>query len=349
MNNAVIPSAFTNWLRVNLFADKASILITLLFCVASAYCLPAVLDWLLFKAVFRADAEACRVAQGACWGVVTEKYRVILFGRYPYQEQWRPMLVVGILLLSIIVSCRRFADYSRLALAWLLVMLFCFVLLRGGFAGLALVESSRWGGLPLTLLLTIGSIAGAFPLAILLAFGRSSQLPVIRALSTLYIELIRSIPLVSMLFLAAFIFPLLLPSRYSMDVFIRVLLGITFFLAAYLAEVLRGGLQSIPAGQLEAAASLGLRPWQVRWHIILPQALRATLPSLINSFISIFKETSLVTVVGLYELTGALTLSLSGDPNWRPFYLEGYLFIAAIYWCGCFALSRHSQQWLNKT
>ena len=339
MNMAAFPIA--RWLRANLFADKTSMLISLLLFSGVCYCLPTMLDWLLLKAVFRADALACRSAQGACWGVVAEKYRLILFGRYPFQEQWRPLLVTGLLLLALVHSCRRFAA-SSLA-GWLLVLLFCFALLRGGFAGLTLVETSRWGGLPLMLLLSITSIAGAFPLAIMLAFGRSSKLPIIRVLSVLYIELIRSIPLVSMLFLAAFIFPLFLPSGFSIDVFVRVLLGITFFSAAYLAEVLRGGLQAIPRGQLEAGASLGLNSWQIRWHIILPLALRATLPSLMNSFISIYKETSLVTVVGLYELTGALALSLSGDPNWRPFYLEGYIFIAAIYWCGCFALSRYSQ------
>jgi len=333
------------WLRENLFANWGSSLATLLILALALIWLPALFDWAALHAIFRADHEACRALDhgGACWGVIAEKFRPILFGRYPYEEQWRPLLVTLALVAMLVASC-RYAQYGRrLLLAWAFSLALV-VWLMGGGGGLAPVETARWGGLPLTLLLSIGGMAGACPLAVLLALGRRSRLPAVRSLCALYIELIRGIPLVSVLFLAAFLFPLFLPKGFSVDVLLRVLVGLMLFAAAYLAEVIRGGLQAIPRGQLEAAAALGLSYWPTQRRIVLPQALRATLPSLMNSFISTFKETSLVTVVSLYELTGALSLALSGDPEWRQFYLEGYLFIAAIYWCGCFALSRYSRR-----
>jgi len=333
------------WLRKNLFAGWGSTLATFIIAGLALYWLPLLLDWAVFKAVWRADHEACRALAhgGACWGVIAEKFRPILFGRYPYEEQWRPLLATLLLVGMLVASCRYAQRGRRLLLAWTLALALVFWLMGGGFA-LNAVETARWGGLPLTLLLSIGGMASAFPLAVLLALGRRSTLPAVRKLCAIYIELIRGIPLVSVLFLAAFLFPLFLPRGLSVDVLLRVLAGLSLFAAAYLAEVIRGGLQAIPKGQLEAAAALGLNYWQTQRRVVLPQALRATLPSLMNSFISTFKETSLVTVVSLYELTGALSLALSGDPNWRQFYLEGYLFIAAIYWCGCFALSRYSQR-----
>ncbi len=316
------------------------------------YWLPTLIDWAVFKAVFvagHAGSEACRLTahsehSGACWAMIGEKYRVILFGRYPYTEQWRPLLSMLALVALLVVSARTTRHAPRLLLAWGLTLVGVFTLMSGGVLGLTPVETARWGGLPLTLLLTLGGVVGACPLAILLALGRHSNLPVIRNLCAIYIELVRGIPLVSVLFLAAFLFPLFLPQAWQIDVLLRVFTGLTLFAAAYLAEVLRGGLQAIPRGQREAAAALGLSYWQTQSRIVLPQAVRATLPALMNNCIGIFKESSLVTVVGLYELTGALSLALSGDPDWRAFYLEGYLFIAAIYWCGCFALSRYSQR-----
>lgn len=348
------PTAHTStiaWLQRELFASWGNTVTTLLILTLALYCLPALLDWAVLKAVFvagNAGSEACRPIDtshsGACWAMIGEKYRIILFGRYPYAEQWRPALSTLALVVLFIVSTRTRRYGLRLLLAWGIALIAILILMSGGVFGLMPVETTRWGGLPLTLLLTLGGITGAFPLAVLLALGRQSQLPIVSKLCALYIELVRGIPLVSVLFLAAFLFPLLLPQGWHIDTLLRVFAGLTLFAAAYMAEVIRGGLQAVPHGQREAAAAVGLNYWQTQQQIVLPQALRATLPALINNCIGIFKESALVTVVGLYELTGALSLALSGDPDWRPFYLEGYLFIATIYWCGCFAISRYSRR-----
>jgi general L-amino acid transport system permease protein len=207
---------------------------------------------------------------------------------------------------------------------------------------LTTVETSRWGGFPLTLALSVVSLAVAFPLAILVALGRTSKLPAIRAVCVLYVELIRGVPLISVLFMASFMFPLFMPHGVSIDVLLRVLVGMTLFAAAYLAEVVRAGLQALPKGQVEAAQALGLTYWQTTRKIVLPQALRLVVPAIVNSFIGTFKDTSLVTIVSLYDLTGALQLAL-GDADWRKFFLEGQLFVAAVYFVCCFALSRYSR------
>jgi general L-amino acid transport system permease protein len=224
----------------------------------------------------------------------------------------------------------------------MLVLALCFLLMRGGVWGLTPVETERWGGFPLTLALSVVSLAVAFPLAILVALGRSSKLPAIRAVCVMYVELIRGVPLISVLFMASFMFPLFMPQGTTIDTLLRVLVGMTLFAAAYLAEVVRGGLQALPKGQVEAAQALGLTYWQTTRKIVLPQALRLVVPAIVNSFISTFKDTSLVTIVSLYDLTGALQLAL-GDADWRKFFLEGQLFVAAVYFVCCFALSRYSR------
>jgi general L-amino acid transport system permease protein len=273
--------------------------------------------------------------------VVAEKYRLIIFGRYPFEEQWRPMVATLLMMALLIASCTRAFWRPWLALAWAVVLVLFFWLMLGGF-GLSRVETDRWGGLPLTILLSTLSIAMAFPLALLVALGRRSELPAIRTVCTLYVELIRGVPLISVLFMASFMFPLFMPQGTKIDVLIRVLAGITLFAAAYLAEVIRGGLQAIPKGQVEAAASLGLSYWQTQRKVVLPQALAMVVPGIMNNFIAIFKDTSLVTIVSLYELTGALGLALNSDADWRPYKIEGYVFIALIYFAFCFAMSRYS-------
>ncbi|WP_232540259.1 amino acid ABC transporter permease [Azohydromonas aeria] len=317
---------------------------TLAILALLAWGLPRLLDWALWQAVWAPDVDACQAARGhgACWGVVAEKHRLILFGRYPFKEQWRPAAALA---LWIALGAWSLARAGRpgggrvLPWAWIAGLLGGVLLLRGGFAGLPFVPTEQWGGLPLTLLLALVAIGLAFPLAIALALARRSGPPLLRGLSTLYIELIRGVPLVSVLFMASFIFPLLLPPGSNPDVLLRVLAGLALFAAAYLAEAVRAGLQAVPLAQAQAARSLGLTAWQVQRLVLLPQALRAALPALLNSFISTFKDSSLVTIVSLYELTGALGLALSGDPVWRPFKVEGYLFITAIYFIGCAAMS----------
>ncbi|MBN8475788.1 amino acid ABC transporter permease [Sulfuritalea sp.] len=334
-----------DWLRRNLFSDAFSAATTVALVVAALCWLPDLIDWLLLQAVFRADAVACQAANhaGACWGVVAEKYRIILFGRYPHQEQWRPLLATVLLLVVIVASGRGLLPLRAMLLAWAVTLPVFFILMGGDRFGLQPVGSDQWGGFPLTLLLATLGMLLAFPLAILVALGRFSSLPLLRGLCRSYVELVRGVPLISVLFLASFLFPLLLPPGISIDVLLRVLFGIVLFAAAYLSETIRGGLLAIPAGQHDAAAALGLGRWQAMRWIILPQALRAVVPSMMNSAVSIFKDTSLVTIVSLYELTGSLSLALAGDPEWRSFHLEGYLFIALIYWIGCHAMSRFSR------
>jgi general L-amino acid transport system permease protein len=316
--------------------------------VLLALLLPPLWRWGVWHAIPGADNEACRAAHGigACWGVVAEKGRLILFGRYPFEEQWRPLVACTLLVLLLVGSCLRRFWRPALVLAWVAVFAAFFVLMRGGMAGLTRVETAEWGGLPLTLLLSTVSLVVAFPLSVLVALGRQSRLPAIRTLCVLYVELIRGVPLISVLFMASFILPLFMPQGNTIDVLVRVLIGMTLFTAAYLAEVVRGGLQALPKGQVEAAQALGLSYWQIQRKIVLPQALRMVVPAIVNTFIGAFKDTSLVTIVSLYDLTGAVQLAL-GDADWRKFFLEGQLFVAGIYFVACFAMSRYSR-WLEQ-
>ena len=343
------PPSPLKWLRRNFFADLPSTLTSLVLGSVVLVLLAHAFEWAVLHAVFRPDVELCRALDhgGACWGMIAEKYRIILFGRYPYEAQWRPLLAT-LLLLSLLGLSSLPTCWKRwLPPLWLVGLTAILALMKGGMGGLETVDTDLWGGLPLTLLLTIAGIGGAFPLAVLIALGRHSSLRVIRTLLAWYVELVRGMPLIPVLFLASFLFPLLLPKGITFDVLVRVLAAIMLFAAAYLSEAIRGGIESIPAGQQEAGLALGLTSWQALRLIVLPQALRAVVPSVMNSAIGLFKETSLVTVIGLFDLTGALSLALAGDAQWRPFHLEGYLFIGALYWVGCFGLSRYSL-WIER-
>ncbi|WP_418318660.1 amino acid ABC transporter permease [Piscinibacter sakaiensis] len=337
------------WIRDNLLGDWISILTTVAIIGLIAWFVPQIINWGMLRAVFEPDADTCQAARGigACWGVVAEKYRIIIFGRYPYDEQWRPLLATVLLLGLLIASCIRVFWKPWLALLWVVVVGAFLVLMGGGFFGLSRVTTDQWGGLPLTIMLAALGIVLAFPLSVLVALGRRSDLPAIRTVCIVYVELIRGVPLISVLFMASFLFPLFMPIGKSPDVLIRVLIGITLFAAAYLAETVRGGLQAIPKGQIEAAQSIGLTYWQTQRKIVLPQALAMVVPGIMNIFIGIFKDTSLVTIVSLYELTGALSLALNSDADWRPFKIEGYLFITLIYFIFCFSMSRYSL-WIER-
>lgn len=337
------------WIRANLFADWKSALTTAIIIVLAAMYLPAFINWALVQAVFATDADACQAARGtgACWGAIAEKYRLVIFGRYPFAEQWRPLVATTLMLGLLVASCTRPLWNKWLVVLWVVVLATFFVLMRGGWFNLTEVPTDQWGGLPLTIMLAALSIVFAFPLAVLVALGRRSDLPAIRTFCTLYVELIRGVPLISVLFMASFMFPLFMPQGLTIDVLLRVLVGITLFAAAYMAEVIRGGLQAIPKGQVEAAQSLGMSYWQTQGKIVLPQALAMVVPGIMNNFISIFKDTSLVTIVSLYELTGSTGLAFNSDADWRPFKIEAYLFITAIYFVFCFAMSRYSL-WIEK-
>ncbi len=332
------------WLKANLFSGWGNTLVTLVLLAVAASALLSALDWALLKAVFGSQLEACNNARGigACWGVITEKGRFIVMGRYPDTEHWRPVIATALMLTVVGMSCMPRFWNAILVPLWAIMLVVYFILMKGGMLGLTEVPTDQWGGLPLTVMLTVIGMTLAFPLSILVALGRRSTMPAIRTLCTLYVELIRGVPLITVLFMASFMLPLFMPEGIKIDVLIRVVVGITLFAAAYMAEVVRGGLQALPKGQTEAAATLGLTYWQTQRKIVLPQALATVVPSLMNTFIGMFKDTSLVTIVSLYELTGALGLALNSDADWRPFKLEAYLFITLIYFIFCFAMSRYS-------
>ena len=340
------------WLRNNLFSSWSNSLLTIAILWVLWELIPPIVSWVvidatLFSAVGSDNpAAVCRAGEGACWAFIHEWYRFILFGRFPYDEHWRPALSIVITIGLILVSCDRRFWNRRLLYFWGAGIPIVAVLMAGGVFGLTPVPTVNWGGLPLTLGLSVVGMVCAFILGIFLALGRRSNLPVIRVICIGYIELIRGVPLITVLFMASLMFPMFLPTGVTIDALLRAQIGIILFAAAYLAEVVRGGLQAIPRGQYEAADSLGLSYWQKTWLIILPQALRISIPPLVNTFIGFFKDTSLVTIIGLLDLLGAAKQSLT-NPDWRGFYQESYLFISVIYFVFCYSMSKYSQ-WLEK-
>jgi general L-amino acid transport system permease protein len=334
------------WLRENLFGSVFNTILTLLALYLLAATIPGLIRWAFLDAVWSApNGQACHAASdgeaGACWAFVGEKLRFILFGRFPYQQQWRPLLVIGIFVALILASCDRRLWGRRLVLLWLVGLAAVAVLMWGGVAGLPYVDTLLWSGLPLTLILATVGMALAFPLGVLLALGRRSELPAVRAVCIAYIELIRGVPLITVLFMASVMLPLFLPTGVTIDKLLRAQVAFILFAAAYLAEVVRGGLQAIPKGQIEAADALGLGYWQRTRLIVLPQALSLVIPPLVNTFIGTFKDTSLVIIIGLFDLLGTVNASLS-DPDWQGFSAEAYIFTAAIYFGFCFFMSRYS-------
>ena len=298
-------------------------------------------DWALLRAVWQPDPQACRAASGACWGFIVEKHRLIAFGTYPFEQHWRPALSSALLIALWVLT----AAVRRwwLVPAWIAGLLLIAVLMWGGVLGLPYVENERWGGLILTLLLTTFGLAFAFPLSILLALGRRSDLPVVRALCVAYIEMIRGVPLVSVLFMASVMLPLFLPAGTSVDKLLRAQVALILFAAAYLAEVVRGGLQAIPRHQYDSADALGLSYFQKTFLVVLPQALRIAVPPLVSTCIGFFKDTSLVLIIGLFDLLSTIKVSLT-DPAWTGFGLEAYLFAAGVYFIFCYSMSLYSRR-----
>jgi general L-amino acid transport system permease protein len=332
------------WLRANLFRSPANAIATALIVWLAVMILPALVDWLAFDAVIEApDRRACLAAGGgACWAFIADKHRLILFGLYPYDEQWRPLIVVMLFIALILVSANRRFWTAWLAPIWLVGLAVIAILMWGGPFGLSYVPTERWGGLPLTLILAFFAIAVGFPLAVLLALGRRSTMPVIRVLCATYIELVRGVPLVSLLFMASVMLPLLLPEGLTIDKLLRAQIALIMYTAAYLAEVVRGGLQALPKGQYEAADALGLSYWKKMGLIILPQALRLVIPPLVNTFIGFFKDTSLVLIIGIFDFLNTANQALV-DPNWAGYPGEVYLFAAFVYFCFCYSMSRYSK------
>src|SRR5262249_31880823 len=309
------------WLRANLFSSITSSIITLLLLALLVKIAIGFVQWGILDAVWSVpgnDTAACRAARGlgACWAVIPEKYRFILFGTYPFAEQWRPAIATLIFIALFYVSCLRSFWRRELVLicaaAWSLIGF----LMWGGALGLSFVSQERWGGLPVTLILATFGLAFGFPLGILVALGRRSKLPAIHTVCVLYVELIRGVPLISLLFIASVMFPLFMPDGVNIDKLLRAQIAFVLFAGAYLAEVVRGGLQAVPRGQHDAADALGLSYWKKQLLVILPQAIRHVIPPLVNTFIAFFKDTSLVLIIGIFDLlTTAKTAII--DPAWQ--------------------------------
>jgi general L-amino acid transport system permease protein len=347
------------WAGRNLFSSKISGATTIIMIAALSWLGYRFLDWAVFRAVWSlpgstiSETQACRIeTAGACWALIREKYRFILFGLYPYDEQWRPTICIGAFIALYIASADRRLWGWKIALIWVAGLSVVFILMRGGLFGLRPVSEDLWGGLPVTLMLATFGIALAFPLAILVALGRNSEMnPTVRTICSLYVEVIRGIPLISVLFMASVMFPLFLPEGLTVSKLLRAQLGIVIFVAAYLSETIRGGLQAVPAGQYEAAKSLGLGYWRMITFIIMPQALTIVLPPIVSLCIAFFKHTSLVMIIGIFDLLNAAKRSI-GEPAWQGFGAEAYIFVGAIYFAFCFAMSRYGlrlEQRLRRT
>jgi general L-amino acid transport system permease protein len=331
------------WLRSNLFNSIPNTLLTLFALYLVVKLVPPFFLWLVVDSKWNAaNGKECREAAGACWAFLREWYRFILFGRFPYDQQWRPLLVIFIFISMFLASCDRRLWGGRLIAIWTVGAVAVVTLMFGGVLGMPYVPTDLWNGLPLTLILAVFGMLFAFPLAILLALGRRSRMPAVHSLSVAYIELIRGVPLITILFMASVMLPLFLPSGTTIDKLLRAQIAIILFAAAYLAEIIRGGLQAIPKGQSEAADALGLSYGRKMWLVILPQALTMVIPPLVNTFIGTFKDTSLVIIIGLFDLLNTATNALN-DANWRGFYWEAYLFVGLIYWGFCFFMSKYSQ------
>ncbi|MGI9479577.1 MAG: amino acid ABC transporter permease [Hyphomicrobiaceae bacterium] len=330
------------WAQQNLFGTIWNTLTTVVIVVLLALIVPPLFDWAFAQAVWVADNATCRAASGACWGFVSEKHRFIFFGTYPFDEQWRPFIMMGILLVLVILTLNTDMWGRWLWISWLVGLPVMFILMQGGVLGLTFVSTAKWGGLPLTLILSVFGIVASFPLAVALALGRQSDLPVIRMICVGFIELIRGVPLITLLFMASLMINLFLPEGMTFDKLLRAQIAIIIFSAAYLAEVIRGGLQALPKGQGEAADALGLSYWYKMGFIILPQALKIVIPPMINTFIGLFKDTTLVSIIGLYDFLGAVRTAAQ-DTEWRVFFIEGLIFAALVYFVFCFAMASYGR------
>lgn len=349
-------SGLSLWMRKNLFATPADSVLTVIILLVLAWLMPPMIRWLLIDAVWLgADRTACATIEqggiqpngwsGACWAMIIQKFQYFMFGTYNAEERWRPLLVFGVfvaLLTPLLIPKIGYKGWNALALFGLFPV-FSFVMLLGGVFGLPYIETAEWGGLMVTLVLSFVSISVSLPVGILLALGRRSELPIIRWFCVGFIEFIRGVPLITVLFMASIMLPLFMPEGFTVDKFLRALVGVSIFASAYMAEVIRGGLQAVPKGQSEGADSLGLGYWQKMALIIMPQALKLVIPSIVNTFISLFKDTSLVLIISMFDLLGAVRASFT-DANWispvTP--MTGLIFAGLIFWIFCFGMSRYS-------
>ena len=335
------------WLRANLFSSTTNTVLTILGAVFLYWAIPPIVRWAFVDAVWTGDdREACIApGAGACWAFVKAKFAQFTYGRYPIEERWRVDLVGILLIVGLVPMAIPQVPFKRENALYLLILfpILAYTLLLGGFLGLSHVETPLWGGLLITLVVAIVGMVVSLPLGVVLALGRRSRLPVIRFCSIVFIEFWRGVPLITVLYFASYMLPLFLPTGLSFDGLLRVLVGVTLFAAAYMAEVVRGGLQAIPKGQYEGAMALGLGYWQSMGLIVLPQALTLVIPGIVNTFIGLFKDTTLVLIVAIFDFLGQLRAAFT-DPNWAsPVTLyTGFAFAGMVYFVFCYGMSRYS-------
>ncbi len=345
----VRTSGFFGWMRSHLFNSVGNTILTIVSLWFIYIALSGVVNFVFIKAIWQGTSGAdCRVeGAGACWPYVSNRLEFFIYGFYPDSEYWRPDLAffMGAILLFLLATPR---IPGKMIWGFLFLIVYPFVtfllLHGGGFTGLQEIPTGKWGGLMLTLVVAVTGIVASFPLGVLLALGRRSKMPLVRSVCVVFIELWRGVPLITVLFMASVMLPLFLPEGTNFDKLVRALVGVTLFTAAYTAEVVRGGLQAIEKGQFEAADSLGLNYFQATLLIILPQALKLVIPGIVNNSISLFKDTTLVSIVGLIDLLGAVKAGTSTSTWSAPTIpVTGYVFAAGIFWIFTFSMSRYSQ------
>jgi general L-amino acid transport system permease protein len=331
------------WMRANLFSNWLNTLLTLFALYLVWLVVPPLLSWVIFDANWVGTTRQDCTKAGACWVFIEQRFGQFMYGYYPADLRWRVDLTV---ILAIVGAAPLFIrTIPRKAIygfSFLVIFpIVAFFLLHGGIFGLTEVATSQWGGLMLTLVIATVGIAGALPLGVVLALGRRSNMPAIRVVCVTFIEFWRGVPLITVLFMSSVMLPLFLPEGMSFDKLLRALIGVILFQSAYVAEVVRGGLQAIPKGQYEAAAAMGLGYWRSMGLVILPQALKLVIPGIVNTIIALFKDTSLVIIIGLFDLLNSVKQA-GADPKWLGMATEGYVFAAAVFWIFCFSMSRYS-------
>jgi general L-amino acid transport system permease protein len=331
------------WARANLFNNWFNSILTLVTLYILGKVVPAFIRWAFVDSLWYSSSQACKGTTGACWSIIPANIRFIIFGFFPYESQWRPLLAMILLVALLFYSRNRKHWKKSLAYAWIVGLFTMGLLMKGGILGLASIESTQWGGLPLTLLLSVFGLAAAYPLGVVLALGRQSRMPAVKTLCIIYIEMIRGVPLITLLFMSSIVFPLFLPEGVTVNVILRAQAAIIMFTAAYIAEVVRGGLQGMAKGQYEAAESLGLNYYQTMRLVILPQALKIVIPPTVSQLISALKDTSLVVIIALYDLLKT-TQSVLSNPSWTAHSSEVYIFVALIYFGCCYFMSSYSRR-----
>jgi len=333
----------TDTLRKDYFGSVTNGTISLVYLVLLAWIAWYVFDWVVLSATWSLEggAAACNEVTGACWSVILARWRLILFGLYPYEEQWRSGIACAVVVVMVVLSCvPAFWTGRRISALWIVGFGAFYILMRGGVFGLTPITEEQWGGLSLTVFIFIATALLGMPMALVLALMRRSDLFWISRITGVFIDVVRSLPLLSILFACAVTLPLMLPGWFQPGKLYRVIFGSALFFAAYQAEIIRGGMQSVSRGQDAAAKSLGLGYWQRTGLILLPQAFRIALPATINQVVITFKETSLVIVIGFFEILASGNAAF-GTGEWTFAFVEVYVFVAFIYFIFVFSLSRY--------